>query len=229
MIITKEVEIVLTSQSSIYYENKGYLIPRYFNKRHNKWKFKRGITITVKVIDLSLGSPAKVLCKCDVCGKERWLKYFQYHPLCNSCANKTETHRKQSSNFFKGKPKTKEHLNKVRQSLIKLGYWKTEKERTKFKNYYLKVIYETKKNIKELFNNWNGTDYYTGEKLLTDISKSNDRMYRTIDHKISIKYGFENDIDPKEIGQLKNLCICSRSTNSKKRTKDYKTFMSYSL
>ena len=229
MIITQEVDIVLTSQSVTYYENKGYHIPRYFDKRYNKWKFKRGSKITVKVKDLSPCSPVIVLCSCDVCGKHRYLRKDSSHKLCNVCGNSSSTRKQLISQKLKNKPKSKSHIINIRKSMIKLGFWKSPEERTSFKNYKLKVTLETKRHIKNLFKNWNGLDYYTGEKLLTEIKMSNDKMYRTIDHKISIKYGFINKIDPKEIGNLENLCICSRSTNSKKKDKDYETFKSHSL
>ena len=38
----------------------------------------------------------------------------------------------------------------------------------------------------------------------------------SIDHKISIYYGFVNKIDPSIIGDIKNLCITKRSINKKK-------------
>ena len=43
------------------------------------------------------------------------------------------------------------------------------------------------------------------------------RFYPTMDHKISVFYGFINSIDPNFIGSIDNLCITKRSINSKKR------------
>jgi len=92
-------------------------------------------------------------------------------------------------------------------------------QKTEFEKYRMIVDNETRKHKKELINNWNGKDYYTGEKLLTNNKDFNNALYRTIDHKISVYYGFKNNIDPKIIGNINNLCITSRQNNSKKRHK----------
>ncbi len=39
-------------------------------------------------------------------------------------------------------------------------------------------------------------------------------MYPSIDHKISLFYGFENNMNPEEIGSIDNLCITKRYINS---------------
>ena len=52
MLITKEVEIDVSSGVKQYYLNKGYEIPQYFNKKNNRYTVKRGTKIWVKVEDL---------------------------------------------------------------------------------------------------------------------------------------------------------------------------------
>jgi len=108
------------------------------------------------------------------------------------------------------------------------GEWLSLKESSRWKIYFLEVWKETNKWKKILFENWNGLDYYTGEKLISneEFNKlnphkhpSNNFLQPTIDHKKCIKYGLENDIDPKIIGHISNLCICSRSFNSRKNVK----------
>jgi hypothetical protein len=88
---------------------------------------------------------------------------------------------------------------------------------------------ETRKWKKTLYENWDGLDYYTRKKLVThkewiekfpDISPSNNIDQPSIDHKLSIVYGYKNGIDPVVIGSIDNLCVCSRETNVKK---NYKT------
>lgn len=97
--------------------------------------------------------------------------------------------------------------------------------KNEFEKYCADVISETRKYRKELFKNWDGFDYYTREKLITNEeykkenpnkSSSNNLLQPTIDHKKCSMDGFINNIDYKIIGNIKNLCICSRSTNSKK-------------
>jgi hypothetical protein len=78
--------------------------------------------------------------------------------------------------------------------------------------YWSIVRSETNKYLKRLFKLWNGFDYYTKENI-TNLSDFN----ITVDHKISVYYGFINNIDPKEIGKLENLCITSRKINCQKQ------------
>lgn len=73
-------------------------------------------------------------------------------------------------------------------------------------------------NNKELMNSWDGLDYYDNDNISENFKLDhNDPSYPTIDHKISVYYGFINKIDPNEIGSIYNLCITKRSINSKKR------------
>jgi len=86
---------------------------------------------------------------------------------------------------------------------------------------YIRIVRRlTKRNKKELFEKWNGYDYYDGECIKNNfILKSTDKNYPTIDHKISIKYGFLNGVDEKIISSIENLCITKKKINS---TKNYK-------
>ena len=100
---------------------------------------------------------------------------------------------------------------KTKQSL---GLYLQDSDRDDFLNYKLKIKSYTNKNKKELYENWDGYDFYDNE-YIKDNNK-NDRNYPTIDHKISVKYGFENNISPEEISKLSNLCITKRGINSSK-------------
>lgn len=76
----------------------------------------------------------------------------------------------------------------------------------------------TKRNTKELFNRWDGYDYYDKSYIKDNIKLSHvSNDYPSIDHKISIYYGFKNDIHPSDIANISNLCITKRSINSYKR------------
>lgn len=92
--------------------------------------------------------------------------------------------------------------------------WTSKEEWENFKLYYNEVWKETNKHKKILYKNWNGKCYYTNEILLIDKNKCNEKLAATIDHKISISYGFKNNISSKEIGKKENLCICSRYINT---------------
>lgn len=103
---------------------------------------------------------------------------------------------------------------------VKNNRWVSYEERSDFYNYSLLICKHTLKNKRKLLDNWDGCDYYTGESIFENFNlKSNDRNYPTIDHKISIKYGFDNNISVEEISSINNLCITTRSNNSSKGEK----------
>lgn len=89
-----------------------------------------------------------------------------------------------------------------------------------FKLYKKQVTTFTKQIKKELFNNWNGYDYYDGEYIKEYLKYNHTNpLYPSIDHKKSIRYGFDNNISPIEIASLNNLCITKRKINTSKYIK----------
>jgi DNA-directed RNA polymerase subunit N (RpoN/RPB10) len=95
---------------------------------------------------------------------------------------------------------------------IETGKWLKYEDRTDFYNYYLLVCKYTLQNKKELLNIWDGLDYYTNEYILENFNlDSNDKNYPTIDHKKSVRFGFDNKISPEVISDINNLCITTRS------------------
>ena len=97
-------------------------------------------------------------------------------------------------------------------------------------NYYLyrnEVRRSTRKSVKILLENWDGKDHYDGEFIKDNFNLSHlDKDYPTIDHKISIYYGYKNKIEPKIISNVNNLCFTKHSINSKKRDTNEKDFLS---
>jgi len=94
MLLTKEVEVGLKSQTIKWYEEKGYKIPRRKDKQ-GKLTMPKGTKIVVKVEDLTNGSGVKVVVQCDKCGEiltgVKWRDYLKcvkedgsYY--CNKCA-----------------------------------------------------------------------------------------------------------------------------------------------
>lgn len=115
-----------------------------------------------------------------------------------------------------------EIIDKIRKTNENNGRWVPLDKLTEKDVYYRDVWMETRKHISVLFENWNGLDYYTKEELISnkDFKTNNpskhvssNNMQPNIDHKISINFGFNNDIDPKIIGSINNLCICSKKIN----------------
>ncbi len=65
---------------------------------------------------------------------------------------------------------------------------------------------------------WSGYDYYDGEYIKDYLKLNpNDRLYPSIDHKISVYYGFMNNISVDDISDINNLCVTKTYINSKKR------------
>lgn len=91
-----------------------------------------------------------------------------------------------------------------------------------FKIYSMAIRNLTQKHKKMLFKEWDGLDYYDGQNI-----KNNSKLhhthecYPTVDHKISIYFGFVNNISIEEIGNINNLCITKRKINGSKHIKNY--------
>jgi hypothetical protein len=65
----KEILVSLHPSNMDYYRNKGYDIPKYFDKK-GRSKVKRGTKILVKTTDIIAGSSLTLTKICDECGKE---------------------------------------------------------------------------------------------------------------------------------------------------------------
>ena len=91
-----------------------------------------------------------------------------------------------------------------------------------YKNEVWRLTYKVKK---KLMSNWDGYDYYDNELIRDNYSLHyNNNNYPSIDHKISIYYGFIKKIDPSIIGDISNLCITKRSINRMKGILSEKEF-----
>jgi len=110
---------------------------------------------------------------------------------------------------------------KIKETKIKNGIISSDENAGELKIYKRKIKNITHRVKKQLFENWDGYDYYDNE-YIKDYRLLNcmDSRYPTIDHKISVLYGFLNNIDPEIIGDLSNLCITKKSINSIKKEKN---------
>ena len=123
--------------------------------------------------------------------------------------------------------KTEEFIKRSEETRIKNGTQYIDEFKNKFLIYSREVDKLTKLNKIELFNSWNGYDYYDSEYIKDNLSlDSNDKLYPTIDHKISIYYGFNNNISSEKIANIDNLCITKRLINSKKNKLNENEFIS---
>ncbi len=109
---------------------------------------------------------------------------------------------------------------KIRETKIKNSTILSDDSISKFKLYKRNCRRLTKVNIKELFENWDGYDYYDRENIKDNLLLDNaSPNYPTIDHKNSIFYGYTNGIKEEEICDINNLCITKRFINSSKGNK----------
>ena len=112
----------------------------------------------------------------------------------------------------------------IRDKHLKSGLWK-EYDKNDYKKYRYRVNYLTKKNKKQLFENWDGYDFYDKEYIKDYLSLNHiDKRYPTIDHKKSVYDGFKEKISVEEISSKNNLCITKRSLNSSKSNSNFEEF-----
>ena len=78
LILPQKVKIDVSGNMSSYYEKLGYEIPRYFNKRHNKYSVANGTTINVSVEDLKPNSNIIIECECDICHRKEHITKMEY-------------------------------------------------------------------------------------------------------------------------------------------------------
>lgn len=94
-----------------------------------------------------------------------------------------------------------------------------------FGEYEIEVQKLTRKNKKKLYEEWNGCDFYDKEYIADNFNiHFLDKNYPSIDHKISISYGFLNKISAENLAHLDNLCITKRGINSQKAQRDWKEY-----
>ena len=230
MILNEFVEILLNPRYIEYWETKGYLIPREID-RYGRLKVKRDAKIMVNIKDLSKNSHVLISCKCIICGNIREISFHQYREICGECNHGI---RRGKCHHFYGVKIHKDHLAKAKETKVQKGIWIADDMLDNFSLYRRLVKKETNKWKSKLFDSWDGLDYYTGIKLITNdefrITHSNihvnrNKLQPTIDHKISVYNGFINNIDPSIIGDINNLCVCSKTINSTKNRLSEKQYI----
>ncbi len=114
----------------------------------------------------------------------------------------------------------------INPELVKSESLYTKEYMNKYYTYRTECRRLTCPNTKKLFESWDGMDYYDNEDISNNfLLNSNSPKYPTIDHKVSIYYGFSNQIPVEEISSIENLCITKRGINSQKRDSIEKEFI----
>ena len=256
MIITEKIKIKVNSKKIKYFKSIGYD------------NVKKGIEIEIPIVHLSESSHYKILVKCDICSKEKYLMYYAYRSNISkygyySCSHKCASNKNKLTKLEKYGDKNYVNVEKCKQTKLKKydneNYNNSTKnketclknygvdnpsqsdiiQKLKTKNYFskhgfmpiektdldryrCKVKNLTNKNKKELLKNWNGHDFYDNEYIKDNFNLSvYNKKYPTIDHKISVFYGFINNLPPEEISKIDNLCFTKRTLNIKKHKKCY--------
>jgi hypothetical protein len=108
-------------------------------------------------------------------------------------------------------------IKKSKITKIKRGLVVPDEKLTQWELYRRTVRNITNSNKKKLMESWDGFDYYDGEYIKDNFNiKHTDYDFPTMDHKISIIYGFKNNIPPEDIGDISNLCMTKKGINSSK-------------
>lgn len=116
-------------------------------------------------------------------------------------------------------------VEKTKLTKIKNGHMLPDDKLKPFISYKRQVTKLTNRIKKELLKKWDGFDYYDGEYIKNNfIFESRSPNYPTIDHKISTRYGFDNNISPEKISHIDNLCVTKKCINTQKYIKTEEQF-----
>ncbi len=153
MLITKEVHITAFSNPS-FYEDKGYVIDKYFSKQFNRFIVKRNLKIKVKIEDIPLKSNVFIEYSFDSCGMIVSDKYSNFNikktSFCKKCALISSNTGENHYLYGKNMPhETKIKLSQKHNSIKKIGELhhnfkieKTCKERDRKIPEYKNYVYE---------------------------------------------------------------------------------------
>jgi hypothetical protein len=118
-----------------------------------------------------------------------------------------------------------EVMNKIINTRIERGIQNSNRDIDDYKLYKKLVRKLTDISKKVLLENWNGYDFYDNEYIKDNFKLNpNNRLYPTIDHKVSVYYGYNNNISAEYISSVDNLCLTKRGINSSKNIKTDEIF-----
>jgi len=182
MIISQHVTIKVCSSNIAHWKSKGYVVSNLDRRNLNI------DTIEVDVKDLLSESNVNVKCKCDECKNEYVQRFSRNTDTCYKC-RKTKTMI--GNNYGSAtKGRTYPHLQGE-----KHPRWNPKK--TEFKKYWNKVASITKRNY-----NLYKTEINPAAHPRTRCGVDGGWQ---LDHRISVKKGFLDNISPEIIGGKDNL------------------------
>lgn len=193
MIVTKMVQVKVTCGQEKYWRNLGYS----FEKPNMKHKLVP--TITVSTDHLKENSNVDVECWCEGCDKFFTKRFSQYNQYCEVCIRKE---------IMSGNTHGKANRGKKHPSMTGELNFRWNPNKSEFNRFAYKVRYQTHK-------------VYEANKHIINP----DNHPRTLcgveggyqlDHKISIKYGFDNNLTVDELANISNLEILPWKNNRNK-------------
>jgi hypothetical protein len=114
--------------------------------------------------------------------------------------------------------KTKEGQLRRKKTRIEKGYQIPDNLVSDYRKYRLQINRELQRMKKYLLESWDGFDYYDGEYIKDNFNlEPKNRCYPHFDHKISVIYGFKNNIDYESISNKSNICITKQWINGMKK------------
>lgn len=224
ILLTKTVDITITSRNATYYKEKGYDIPMKYNQNLHKQVIDVGTTITVKTEDLNRTAKVKVKRKCDNCGKiqeilyKNWKKQtlLELGDLCKDCSIK-----------IKYPYAMKEKYGEVNPALVDIC--KEKRKQTCLEKYgteYAIASEEVKEKIINSYINKYGVDnpMKNKEVLAKAIQTNNDKyggnsalcsavVKEKSKQTCLRKYGFSNPYQSKEVQAKAKQTLYKNSTN----------------
>ena len=211
MILDKKIEIKMSSiKRLIYYRSLGHQI-NYYD------------LLIIKIEDLTPGSSIKINVKCDICGKEKLLRYFKYfkntknliepYCCCSKCAftknkqTKLDKYKNENYNNLSKTSKTKKerfgdenYNNREKAEETKLKKYGNKKYNNRIKAIATNIAkygVENPLQINSIFEK----QQINGKKLKTH--ESTGLKYRGTYEKHFLDYCFENNIEVENIKSIK--------------------------
>ncbi|MCK9369357.1 hypothetical protein M0R04_05410 [Candidatus Dojkabacteria bacterium] len=188
MIISEKIIVKISNQGA-YYKSLGYE------------DIKQGQELEIYTKHLLPNSQKKVDCLCDVCGssfkRQYQLVYNKEIIYCYKC-----------SRLHVGKKMNRTNINKATKERCGINHPRWNPNKEDFKIYAYNVRRLTEKIYKDNIDIINPF-------LLQRAICGKENGYQ-LDHIKSIKFGFDNDISPKEISDISNLQIISWEENRSK-------------
>lgn len=203
---------------------KTKIVPLNYKRLKDIYNVKMYDTIEIDIEHLSEKSPIVIDCSCEICGVNNKLQYRAYlrnrnrynYYSCKACKNIKTSMTKEMLYGDSNYNNSKKMIDTKEKSGIYIPLSSVED----FKMYRKLVNRLTQRVKKSLYNSWDGYDYYDNEYIKENFNLlSKDMRYPTIDHKISLHQGFNENIPTYLIASIDNLCITKRGINLLKSNK----------